>query len=79
MNLDEQRYFDNARDMFLTEGWKQFIEELETWADSITFDSCNSSDEFWKAKGALSSIRRALRYEDMVKQAEQEADDESYS
>jgi len=73
--MDDQKFFDDARTMFMSDGWSNFVAELELWADGITFDSCTSSDQFWESKGALKALRRVLAYEDMVKQAEQEADD----
>lgn len=73
--MDDSTYFDNARDMFMSEGWANFVEEVETWLAAITIDNCNSSDEFWLNKGAVNTLRRVLAYEHMVKQAEQEMDD----
>jgi hypothetical protein len=71
--MTDDKFFDNARDLFLMDGWKEFTKELEVMASSFTFDGCSSSDEFWRSKGALESIRRIQAYEDMVKQAEGEA------
>jgi hypothetical protein len=77
--MDDQKFFDEARTMFMSEGWSNFTKELELWLENITFDSCNTSDEFWASKGAVNALRRVLAYEMMVKQAELEADDESNS
>lgn len=73
--MDDQIYFDKARDMFISDGWKNFTQEVELWLENITFDSCSSSDEFWASKGAVNALRRVLAYEQFVKQAETEADD----
>ena len=70
--MTDDKFFEDARDLFLMDGWREFNKELEVMASSFTFDSCSSSDAFWRSKGALEAIRRIQAYEDMVKQAEGE-------
>lgn len=72
--MTDDKFFDDARTLFLTDGWAEYQKELEVMASSFTFDGCSSSDEFWRSKGALEAIRRIQAYEDMVKQAEGEAE-----
>lgn len=74
--MDDNTYFDNAREMFMSAGWKNFVKEIETWLNAVSIDGCNSSDEFWMSKGVSNALRRVLAYERMVKQAELEAEEE---
>ena len=74
MTPEEQSYFAEARDLFLTSGWDEYVKELVLHMDSITLDGCTTAEEFWKAKGRLEGLRIAYSYEDQVKAAEEEYD-----
>lgn len=75
MKPEDQKFFDEARELFLQPGWATFVSELEVMAANITFDSCSTSDEFWASKGALNAVRQIMAYEAMVKQGEEEAEE----
>lgn len=66
----ESKYFDDARAMFMTSGWTNFMEELEAAIDGCTLDACNSSDQFWEMRGRLAALRQIAGYENGVKAAE---------
>ena len=70
-------YFDNARAMFLTDGWKAFVEELDEAISACTLDACQSSEQFWEMRGRLATLRQVAGYENGVLAAEamQEEDD----
>ena len=77
MTPEDAKFFEEARDMFLTPGWAAFKQELLVALQSINLDSLNSSDDFWQAKGRASALAQVLNWEESVKLAEeqQEADD----
>ncbi len=75
MTTEDQKFFDDARELFLQPGWRNFVGELEVMAANITFDSCSTSDEFWASKGALNAVRQIMAYEAMVKQGEEESEE----
>lgn len=72
----DQKYFDDARSMFLTDGWKTFVAELDEAMKAMTLDSASTSDEFFIAKGRLGTLRQIAGYENALLAAEamQEAD-----
>lgn len=76
MTSEDQKFFDDARDMFMLPGWEKFMQEIELWIQGVHFDSCKTSDDFWMSKGALNALRQVRAYELMVKQAEADAEDE---
>ena len=49
-NADEKQYFDNAREMFLTAGWSDFIEDVEGIVETPTLDADNADDFFLQGK-----------------------------
>ena len=77
--MDEQEAFDNARGMFMTEGWKDFIEEVEGLIETLTLDAASTSDEFFHCKGRLEALRAIAGYENAVLASEAQYDDERVS
>ena len=73
----DDKYFENARAMFLTDGWKTFQQELDEAISVCTLDSCNTADEFWQMRGRLLTLRQLAGYENLILAAEsqQENDD----
>ncbi len=51
-----KKYFEDARAMFITEGWKTFVAEIDEAISVMTLDSVNGSDEFFQAKGRLVTL-----------------------
>jgi len=70
----QSSYFDNARTMFMTDGWKTFQEEIDEAIQVCTLDACSNTEEFWQNKGRLQALRQIARYEDGMKAAEEEQD-----
>jgi hypothetical protein len=74
MTSEDQKFFEDARTMFLTDGWQNFVKELEIAIESIQVDSLTSADEFWQAKGRLAVLRQLAGYENAVRAAEEQYD-----
>jgi|SaaInlStandDraft_1057018.scaffolds.fasta_scaffold16101_3 hypothetical protein len=72
--MDAEKLFKDARDMFLTDGWKDFIEEINGLIETLTLDAASTSDEFFHAKGRLESLRVVSNYEAAVLAAEADHD-----
>lgn len=73
------KFFEDARDMFLTEGWKTFIKDIETNIVNLRIENLEDEKAFWMAKGQLGVLHQIVGYENMVYHAEQEEDDASDS
>ena len=72
--MDAEKVFRDARDMFLTDGWKDFVEEIDGLIETLTLDAASTSDEFFHCKGRLESLRVVSNYEAAVLAAEAEHD-----
>jgi hypothetical protein len=72
--MSDDNYYEDARGMFMTDGWKDFMAEVRGLESVCNLDACNSSDEFWFNKGKLAAVRVILGYEDMVLAAESQQD-----
>ena len=61
-----EREEEAAREMFMTEGWKDLVQDLEEQADLCNLDACNNVEDLFFNKGRLAVIRMLLNYEDYV-------------
>ena len=64
-------YFEDARTLFLTDGWRTFQEEIEEAISVLTLEHCDSVEEFWQARGRLSALRQFAGYENGILAAEE--------
>ena len=73
-----EREEEAAREMFMTQGWKNLMEELEDQLDLCTLDSCNTIEELHFTKGRAAVIRMLLNFEDyIIRVGEQEEQDDT--
>lgn len=70
-------YFEDAREMFMTEGWKTFQEELSEAISLCTLDSASTTEELWQARGRLLTLRQLAGYENAVLAAEEQQEDDN--
>lgn len=61
-----QQRFDDARGMFMTQGWKDLIEVLQEYEDAITIDRVHNVEDLFYQKGRLEVIRLLLGYENQI-------------
>jgi len=61
-----QQRFDDARGMFITQGWKDLIEVLQEYEDAITIDRVHNVEDLFYQKGRLEVIRLLLGYENQI-------------
>jgi len=72
MSEDYTAYYESLVDLFASTGWHAFVEDMQAGADQIKLENCNSTEEFWKAKGAYEVFNRMLGYEDFIRQGFEE-------
>lgn len=70
-----EREEEAAREMFMTEGWKNLVEELEDQLDLCTIDTCNTLEDLHFTKGRAAVLRMILNYESYVTRVGEELDD----
>jgi hypothetical protein len=75
----DDKFFEDARDMFITEGWKTFIKDVEANIINLRIENLEDEKAFWMAKGQLAVLHQIAGYENMVYHAEQEEDNASDS
>lgn len=70
----DDKYFEDARTMFLTEGWTTFQAELDEAIAACTLESCNTTEEFWQMKGRILTLRQIAGYQNLIHAAEEQGD-----
>ena len=77
MDKDTQDYFDNYFDLFASEGWKQFIEDMEDnrtlMSDLLTVKDAN---DLYYRKGQLETLNRIVNFQLAIETAYKEVTDE---
>ena len=77
----DEAYFDEARTMFLTTGYRNLMAEVDEMEKSCTLDTCDDEKSLWYQKGRLSMLRWLQAYEsstlEMEKTAEADAREDS--
>jgi hypothetical protein len=63
MTQEEEKYYENFFDLFATEGWKQFVEDLQIAFDSYNIESLETLEELHKAKGERAMLSRMLSFQ----------------
>jgi len=66
----------DALDMFGTPGWKNFVDTIVGWAESVTIDSATNAREFYEAKGRIRAYRAVLAFEEEIRAWQRELEDE---
>lgn len=67
MTQEEEVYYERYFDLFLTTGWKQFIEELEDIIDGYTIDEIKDEKHLNTIKGQLQILYRITSFEASIR------------
>lgn len=73
----DQKYFEDARATFMTDGWKTFMAELDQAIEAMTLDVATNSDEFFQARGRLAALRQIRGYENAMFAAEAQMEEDN--
>jgi len=68
-----QKYYEDLLKMFLTPGWKLFLNDMEESASVITLEAAKDADEFWRYKGKREVFNRLEGYEGFIKDGADES------
>lgn len=74
MDQETQTYYDNYFNLFLTDGWKQLIEDFSTNANQInSVEAVKNADDMNFRKGQLNVLAHLLNMETIVNTNYEEA------
>lgn len=74
MTQAEQKYFETYLDLFTSDGWKQFLNELAGRQSMYDLGKINDLKDLFFVKGELSVINMVLNFETMIRNAQEQAE-----
>ena len=75
MDKETQEYFEDYFELFSTEGWKQFIEEIEDIIDTFSIENIKNQDDLKTTQGQLQILNRIANFEESIRNAYDQAED----
>lgn len=73
---EQEKIFDATRELFNTEGWQNFVSDIQNNIASIRVESIDDEKGFWIAKGQLNVLYSIAGYENMMKAAEEQEEED---
>jgi len=74
-NLD--KYFDAVRDMFLSDGWQYFLQDLNRFVtEANDIRAVRDAEDLFYKQGQLNVAEFVLGFEESIKTAQQAQEDE---
>ena len=76
MSPENEKYYENYLDLFLHEGWKQFVEEAQDLLDAFEIEDIKDEIDLAFVKGQRNSLLNITRFETGIRNAiEMESED----
>lgn len=79
MSPAEEKYYDNYFDLFVTDGWQEFISEIQEIIDGQRIEDIRDESQLNYIKGERSALKRITQFEsgvrlsyDLIKEREAE-------
>lgn len=69
MSPDDESYYENYLDLFLHDGWKQFVEEYQQLIDSYNIEEIKNEQDLFFVKGQLNILTNVTRFETSIRNA----------
>lgn len=78
MSPEDDKYYENYLDLFLTQGWKQFVQEATDLLDSYKIEEIKNEQELFFVKGQRNTLMNVIHFETGIRNAlDMEADSDS--
>lgn len=71
---EQEKWFDAAREMFASEGWTNFIKDINENIKNVRVENIEDEKGFWIAKGQLNVLHSISGYESMLRNTEEQAE-----
>ena len=69
MTPELQKYYEDYADLFLTDGWKLFQEDIQAAALSINIMSLKDAKDLHVSQGKLDVFQRLLNWQNAIENA----------
>jgi hypothetical protein len=72
LSPEEQKYYENYFDLFLTDGWKQFVQEAKEILNSHSIDDLKTEKDLSQLQGQRVVLLNIIRFETGIQNAFEE-------
>ena len=72
MTPELRKYYEDYADLFMTDGWKQFQEDIQAAAFTINIMSLNDAKDLHISQGKLDVFQRLLNWQNSIENAYEE-------
>lgn len=69
MTPEVEKYYENYFDLFTTNGWKQYVEQVEAEKDNFSLEGVKDDKDLYAKQGQLYVINNILNFESMIRTA----------
>lgn len=69
MSPENEKYYENYLDLFLHEGWKQFVEEAQELLNAFKIEDIKDEIDLAFVKGQRNSLLNITRFETGIRNA----------
>jgi len=69
LSPEDEKYYENYLDLFLLEGWKQFIQEAKDLVDSFKIDEIKNEQDLFFVKGQITTLMNVINFETGIRNA----------
>ena len=69
MSPEDEKYYENYMDLFLAEGWKQFIQEAKELVASYKIEEIKNEQELFFVKGQINTLMNVINFETGIRNA----------
>ena len=64
---DLEKYYENYFDLFMSPGWKQFIEETQEGLNALNLENSKDWDSFLVTKTRREQLSNLLKFEELIR------------
>jgi len=72
LSPEEQKYYENYFDLFLTDGWKQFVQEAKEILEGHSIDDIKNEKDLSQLQGQRIALLNIVRFETGIQNAFEE-------
>ena len=69
MSPEDEKYYENYMDLFVTNGWKQFINEAKELVDSYKIEEIKNEQDLFFVKGQINTLMNVITFETGIRNA----------
>lgn len=69
MSPEDEKYYENYLDLFLTAGWKQFAKEAQDLIDSYRIEEIKNEQDLFFVQGQINTLMNVINFETGIRNA----------